>query len=302
MKKYLLPLSLGVTLAFVAAVPLFAQQALSNEYNTMPSSVTRQKVTGIAPGLTAEVTAGSIFWLNGSAKVSWLTSSKNPTIFSGALDFLKARDIAKQQSGGELVLAFAAAYKAPSGSIEGVAYQKGQAVGQSTYSKTGFVYITPAGKIELYRYATTNSNGATVVDTTQADALVARAQQEKGSLFQQIPAIWDGVKRVNSTSTSPYLWRALVRTTSGQIGVLNVDLNYTQNQFLDMALALKDASGNKLIDDLILLDTGVFSYGIFRDNEQITADAANNQFSANVMEDAAFPNYKDYTNILVIGQ
>jgi hypothetical protein len=241
---------------------------------------------------------GSLFWFEGG-KVSFLSNDKHPNAFSPKIDYTKLNHEV-QKEGDEMVISFAGAYKSPSGNIEGIAMENGEMVGEGQFSKwSGFVYITPAGKIEMYRAKDAQEN----FDAARAEALVTRAKQEKGSLFQQIPAIWNGQKKLNSSSTNVFEFRAVCQTKDGRQFVINCTEKVTQNQFLDMCLNLKDKNGNTLVYDLMLVDTGVYSYGVFRDKNQIEQDDKTGTFSAHTMVDEQYgDNVTGYTNVIVISK
>lgn len=241
---------------------------------------------------------GSLFWFEGG-KVSFLSNDKHPNAFNPKLDYSRLNHEVQKQ-GDEMVISFAGAYKSPSGNIEGIAIENGEMVGEGQFSKwSGFVYITPTGKIELYRAKDAQEN----FDITRAEALVARAKQEKGSLFQQIPAIWNGQKKLNSSSTNVFEFRAVCQTKDGKQFVINCTEKVTQNQFLDMCLNLKDQNGNALVYDLMLVDTGAYSYGVFRDKNQIQQDNQNGTFSEHTMIDEQYgDNVTGYTNVIVISK
>lgn len=241
---------------------------------------------------------GSLFWFEGG-KVSFLSNDKHPGAFDPKIDYTKLNHEV-QKRGNEMVVSFAGAYKSPSGNIEGVAMENGEMVGEGQFSKwSGFVYITPSGKIELYRAKDAQEN----FDVARAEALVARAKQERGSLFQQIPAIWNGQKKLNSSSTNVFEFRAICQTKDGKQFILNCTEKVTQNQFLDMCLELKDQNGNALVDDLMLVDTGAYSYGVFRDKNQIDQDRVNGTFSEHTMIDEQYgDNVTGYTNVIVISK
>lgn len=162
-------------------------------------------------------------------------------------------------------------------------------MGEQAYSKwSGFVYITPSGSLELHRC----KDGNDKFDTDGANRLTDRAKNEKGSLFQQIPAIWNGEKKLNSSSQEKFEFRAICQTKNGKKFVINCTEKITLNDFLEMALNLKDAKGERIVDDLMLEDTGVYSYGVFKDKNGTTY----------TMIDENYANSKSgYTNAVVIG-
>lgn len=241
---------------------------------------------------------GSLFWFDGG-KASFLSNDKHPNAFDPKIDYTRLNHEVQKQ-GDEMVISFAGAYKSPSGNIEGVAIENGEMVGEGQFSKwSGFVYIAPNGKIEMYRAKDAQEN----FDVARAEALVTRAKQEKGSLFQQIPAIWNGQKKLNSSSTNVFEFRAVCQTKEGKQFVINCTEKVTQNQFLDMCLNLKDQNGNTLVYDLMLVDTGVYSYGVFRDKNQIQQDSRNGTFSEHTMVDEQYGNnVTGYTNVVVISK
>lgn len=194
----------------------------------------------------------------------------------------------------EIAIAFAGPYKTSSGNIEGVAIEDGVMVGENSFSKWhGFLYITPEGKMEMYRLRDNSNN----FQKDKAHQLVERAQKEGGSVFQQIPAIWEGEQKLFSSSTSKFEWRAIIQTKDGSKAVINVHEKMTQEEFLNMCIELKDQQGNRLVDNLLLTDTGVYSDGVFRDKKQIKD---NTQFGAYSMKDEQYPNLKGYTNVVAI--
>lgn len=262
----------------------------------MPPGFRRDQIVGLENG--QEITVGSIFWLEDEKVRAWFyTNANHPDLFTPQIDYSKINQNI-QSHGGETVVAFAGAYESAKnpGMIEGVAIENGVNVGSSLYSKSGFVYVTPSGKIEMYRFRDEQSG---MVDTIEANALVKRAQLERGSLFQQLPAIWDGVERLNTTNQQKFEWRAICQTKDGKKFVLNCTEKITLRDFLILALNLKDDKGNQLVDDLMMTDTGVYSYGIFRDANQVHDK---NAFNTHTMVDENYAHNKvGYTNVVVLG-
>ncbi len=201
----------------------------------MPSGFQRDQVVGLENG--QEKTVASIFWFNeGQTKAHFYTKESNPELFSPKINF-EAVNQESRSRGSETVIAFAGAYKNSDGKIEGVAIENGNSVGSSSYSKSGFVYIGPSGKIDLYRLRDESTNS---VDKVKADALVSRATAEGGSLYQQIPAIWEGLERVDTHSPGKFEWRAICQTKDGKKFILNCTDKITMRDFLIMALNIKD--------------------------------------------------------------
>lgn len=236
----------------------------------------------------------SVFFLeDDKPNASFYTNDEHPGIFSPEIDYEKlAQDL--ENDNQELVLAFAGAYKSPSGNIEGVAVESGELVGEQDYSKWhGFLYITPDGSMEMYRMRDAQNK----FQKSRADRLVARAQNEGGSMFQQIPAIWNGEKKLFSSSPDRFEWRAIAQNGNGEKLVINSTEKLTQDEFLELCVGLQDESGNQVINDLLLLDTGVYSEGVFRDKDQVDDDS---QFAAYPMRDENHDNKRGYTNVVVI--
>lgn len=231
----------------------------------MPKGVVRYQVRDYDDMTGNKENIGSMFVLEkGKAKVRLLSNDLNPELFPGGLpDYAKATELLAKK-GKKFVIGFAGPYRAPNGNIEGCAIESGVHVGEANYSKwAGFVYMSPTGGMELYRCKDASNN----FDKAAADNLVARAIQEKGSLYQQIPAIWNGKQLLSPTSQQEFEMRAIVQLSDGSMGVLNFSKAMTQDQFLKKALALKDAQGNQLVRHLMLCDTGACSTGAFTDND-----------------------------------
>jgi hypothetical protein len=257
-----------------------------NDQN-MPQGFRREQVFGNVAG-KEKVVASLFYFEDGKTKTCFISNDEHPDAFDPDIDYGKIDQIAKQK-GIHGVIFFAGAYKAQSGDIEGVALENGKQVGEHDYSKwSGFVYVTPAGSVELYRCKDQDDK----FDKQSADRLTQKAKNEKGSLFQQIPAIWNGQKKLNSTSQDKFEFRAICQTQQGKKLVLNCTEKITLDDFLEMALDLKDNNGQPLIDDLMLEDTGVYSYGLFKDKSGKTF----------TMVDENYANNKSgYTNTVVIG-
>jgi len=261
----------------------------SHADQNMPDGITRYFV--YAEGIKNPI--ASVFWLEeGKAKISFKSNDLHPQAFSPEIFYDELND-ELEKSGQEIALAFPGAYKSPNGNIEGVAFENGKSVGENNYSKWhGFLYIAPNGSMEMSRLRDQNNN----FQKAEADALVSRAKREGGSMFQQIPAIWDGQKRLNSSSQSPYEWRAIAQTKNGEKFVINCQTKCTQDEFLTMCNELT-SNGGRLVDDLLLVDTGIYSEAIFRDKNQI---ANNSGFIAHPMKDENYPNTRGYTNAVVV--
>ncbi len=235
----------------------------------------------------------SLFYFDKTTKADFFTKDKNPNLFTPEIDYSKI-NAETQKNGVETIIAFAGAYESTTaGKIEGITVQDGVQI-NTEISKSGCVYITPSGSIEMYRFAKDPQTGA--YDKNAFDQLTSRAKNEHGSLFQQLPAIWDGVERLNSTNQAKFEFRAICATKDGKQFVLNCTEKITLRDFLIFALNLKDANGNPLVDDLMLTDTGVYSYGMFRDKNQVASGTGSYS-----MIDENFPNKKGYTNVVTIG-
>ncbi len=257
-----------------------------NDQN-MPKGFQRDQIFGIVEG-KEKVVASLFYFEDGKTKTCFISNDEHPDAFSPNIDYGKIDEIAKQK-GIDGVIFFAGAYKSPSGDIEGVAMENGEQVGEDSYSKwSGFVYVTPAGSLELHRCKDQNDK----FDAHAAGSLTQRAKNEKGSLFQQIPAIWNGQKKLNSTSRDKFEFRAICQTKQGKKLVLNCTEKITLDDFLEMAMDLKDENGQPLIDDLMLEDTGVYSYGIFKDKSGKTFTMVDENYANNKI---------GYTNTVVIG-
>ena len=259
----------------------------------MPSGFRRDQIVGFENG--QEKTVGSLFWFEkGSTKAQFLTKQNDPSLFSPQINYEKINQKV-QNSGSETVIAFAGAYKGIDGNIEGVAIEDGVSVGSSSYSKSGFVYIDPSGHIELSRLKNEQTNQ---LDQVAADNLVSRAKAEHGDLFQQIPAIWQGVEKLDSHSPNKFEWRSICQTRDGRQFVLNCSEKITLRDYLIMALNLKDANGEQLVYDLMMTDTGAYSEGVFRDKNQV---ADHSSFKSHLMIDENVNDPSGYTNVVVIG-
>ena len=261
----------------------------SHADQNMPDGITRYFV--YAEGISEPI--ASVFWLEeGKAKASFKSNDLHPQAFNSDISYSQLNSELEKQ-GQEIVLAFPGAYRSKSGDIEGVAIENGKSVGENNYSKWhGFLYITPNGSMEMSRLRDQNNN----FQQAEADALVSRAQREGGSLFQQIPAIWNGQKRLNSSTQDQFEWRAICQTKNGEKFVINCQTKCTQEEFLVMCNELT-SNGGRLVDDLLLVDTGIYSEAVFRDKDQV---ANNSGFTAHPMKDENYPNTQGYTNAVVI--
>jgi len=260
----------------------------------MPEGFRRDAVKGIENG--QEKVVASIFWFeDGKTYSQFITKNIHPEVFIPEIDYEKINQIAKQKA-GETVIAFEGAYENSQGNIEGIAIENGENVGSDQYSKSGFVYMNPDGNLEFYR---TKDDQTGKFDTLAAEKLITRSKEEKGSLFQQIPAIWNGVEKLQTNSQELFEWRAICQTKTGKKFVLNCSEKITLKDFLILALNLEDENGEQLVDDLMMTDTGVYSYGIFRDNDQVFSDE---EFKSWTMVDENYATNKSgYSNVVVIG-
>lgn len=268
--------------------PISHTRVIEHKDQNMPSGFKREQVFGKIKN-NQEAVVASLFWFeDGETKACFISNDLHPEAFAPEIDYKKIEDIARSK-GSEPCISFAGAYKASNGNIEGVAIEDGKQVGEGSFSKwSGVVYVTKDGSIELYRCKDSQEK----FDTSIANGLVRRAEVEKGSMFQQIPAIWNGQKKLNSSSQDMFEFRAICQTRDGKKFVLNCTEKITLNDFLGMALELKDVQGNPLVDDLMLEDTGVYSYGQFKDNNQKTYTMVDENFATNKA---------GYTNIVSIG-
>jgi len=254
----------------------------------MPTGFKRDYIVGSMNG-QEKIVASLFYFEEGKTKVEFLSNDLHPEAFSPEINYDKIRRIVESK-GNDFVIAFAGAYKSPSNNIEGIALEEGISVGEQNFSKwSGFVYITPDGNIELHRLKDAQEN----FDKNAAQNLIQKAEQEQGSLFQQIPAVWNGEKKMTSSSQDKFEYRAICETKDGKKFVLNCSEKITLNDFLDMALNLKSENGEQLIKTLMLEDTGVYSYGVFEDKD-------GKEYK---MVDENYANNKTgYTNVVVISK
>ncbi len=99
----------------------------------MPEGFVREEVVGNFEGRKEVV--GSIFLFQDiKTKAYFLSDKQHPGVFTPAIDYQKINKVV-EGSGGEVVIAFAGAYKSPSGAIEGMAIENGKKVGEQDYSK-----------------------------------------------------------------------------------------------------------------------------------------------------------------------
>ena len=229
----------------------------------MPDGCDRQHLYAKINGIEQNI--GSVFYLQPGSKARFISNDYHPDCIGDKPDFEAVENLV-QRDGEKMVITFAGAYRSPSGNIEGIAYENGKSVGESTYSKWhGFVYMTSDGDLELSRMKDSQGN----FNQAGADALVIRAKREGGSLYQQIPAIWNGEQKLKSSDQGTYEMRAICEGKNGEKFVINCAERMTQDQFLKMCLSLKDKNGNPAVYNLMLTDTGVCSLGAFRDKNQI---------------------------------
>ena len=245
-----------------------------------------------------ETNMGSVFFFEpGKTQARFLSNDKHGECFPSKPNYEAVENIVKQD-GEELVIAFAGAYRSPSGNIEGVAYENGESVGETSYSKWhGFVYVGQNGNIEMYRMKDAQGN----FNQGGADALVSKAQKEKGSLYQQIPAIWNGDQKLKPSGTGVFEMRAICENKNGDKFIINCTEKITQDAFLKMCLELKDEEGNPAVYNLMLTDTGECSLAAFRDKNQIESDKKTGGFTSHQMNDEQFQQ-KGFTNLLVLSQ
>ncbi len=259
-----------------------------NKDQNMPNGFQRDFVVG-SMNSHEKIVASLFYFEEGKTKAEFLSNDLHPEAFSPEINYDKIRRIVESK-GKDFVIAFAGAYKSPSNNIEGVALEEGISVGEQNFSKwSGFVYITPDGNIELLRLKDAQEN----FDRGAAENLVQKAEQEQGSLFQQIPAIWNGEKKMTSSSPDKFEYRAICETKDGKKFVLNCSEKITLNDFLDMALNLKSENGGQLIKTLMLEDTGVYSYGVFEDKDGKPYTMVDENYA---------DNKKGYTNVVVISK
>lgn len=266
--------------------------------HNMPEGFERKHVYAELNGAKANI-ATAFFFEQGKTQAQFISNDLHSECFSPEIDYKKVEELLDKK-GENLVLGFAGAYRAPSGNIEGIAYENGVAVGENTYSKwSGFVSIAKDGKLDLYRAKDTQGD----FDKQFADSLVAKAQSEGGSLFQQIPAIWNGVQKLSPSSTNLFEMRAICETIDGKKFTINCTEKITQDEFLKMCVDLKDEQGNPAIWNLMLSDTGECSLAVFRDKDQIANDNKTGNFSKYTMVDEQYANStQGYTNVVVIGK
>ncbi len=264
--------------------------------HNLPAGFDRKHVYAEINGVKTNV-ATAFFFEQGSTQARFISNDNHPECFSPEINYQKVQEIFKKE-GKELVVAFPGAYRSPSGNIEGRAYENGKSVGEDTYSKWhGFTYISKNGNIELYRAKDSQGN----FDQTMADTIISRAQMEKGSVYQQIPAIWNGEQKFKPAKPDLYEMRAICESKNGKKFMINCTEKITQDAFLKMCLALKDENGSPAVYNLMLTDTGECSLGVFRDKNQIANDANTGGFTKYPMVDERFAGNKNgFTNVVVV--
>jgi hypothetical protein len=281
------------------ATPFPVVRIETSPSQNMPAGFRRDKLV-ILDANGKEKPGASLFYFDDSTQARFITKSQNPDVFSPEINYAQADTAVRESGGGEIVIGFEAAYEDGKnlGSIEGVAVQDGVEInGAEKYSKSGFVYITPTGNMEMHRYA--KDPATKQYDTLAVEQLIHRAKTEGGSLFQQLPAIWEGIERLDAHSPQKFEYRAICQTKDGKHFIFNCTEKITLRNFLILALNLKDANGDQLVYDLMLTDTGEYSEGMFRDNNQIQDTTG---FKSYAMVDEGVKNNKTgYTNILTIG-
>ncbi len=254
--------------------------------HNLPDGFERKHIYAEINGKEMNV-ATAFFFESGKSKANFISNDKHPECFSPKVDYQKVEEVLKKE-GKDLVVAFAGAYRSPSGNIEGVAYENGRSVGEGQYSKWhGFVYINATGDIEMHRMKDAQNN----FDQLRADALVLRAQKEGGSMYQQIPAIWNGVQKLNPTNPGLYEMRAICESRDGKKFVINCSEKITQDEFLKMCVKLKDENGNSAVYNLMLTDTGECSLATFKDKNDKNY----------TMVDEGFEQ-KGFTNVVVLSK
>ncbi len=264
--------------------------------HNLPKGFERKHIFAELAGVKTNV-ASAFFFEAGKTNATLLSNDLHPECFSPEINYKKVQD-SLQKKGKELVVAFAGAYRSPTGNIEGIAYENGVSVGESTYSKWhGFVSLSKDGNIELHRMKDAQGN----FDQVRADALVQKTKAEQGSLFQQIPAIWNGVQKFEPKKPDLYEMRALCESKDGKKFMINCTEKITQDAFLKMCLGLKDENGNQAVWNLMLTDTGECSLAVFRDSKQILEDNQTGSFSKHTMVDERFAGNKNgFTNLVVV--
>lgn len=261
----------------------------------MPKGFKRDQIRAQIEG-QEKVVASLFYFDQDSTNARLLTNKQNPDIFNPKLDYDNAIDEVNKD-GHRFAIAFAGAYKSPGGTIEGMAIQNGVSVGEQNYSKwSGFVYIDASGKVSLHRTKDTTEK----FDKQAADLLVTKATNEKGCLFQQIPAIWNGEIKLNSTNPTQYEFRALVQTKTGKICVINASEKMTLAEFLKMAQELKDEQGNLLVSNLMMVDTGIYSYGKFADKDGRLYNMIDENYNTVDLNGKPVTPKDGYTNLMTI--
>ena len=262
--------------------------------HNMPDGFERKHVYSEIKGKKTNI-ASVFYFEKGKAHAYFISNDNHPECFPNKVNYQKVEEVL-QKDNKELVVAFAGAYRSLSGNIEGKAFEKGKFVGEDKYSKWhGFVYITKNGDIEMHRMKDLQGN----FDQKKADDLIARVVSEKGSVYQQIPAIWNGVQKFEPSKTGLYEMRAICESKDGKKFVINCTEKITQDEFLKMCLNLKDETGNPAVYNLMLTDTGECSLGVFRDKNQIESDKKNHSFTNMPMVDESWEQ-KGFTNIVAL--
>lgn len=260
----------------------------------LPAGFQRQHVYAEVEGKKTNI-ASVFYFESGKTEANFISNDKHPECFSPTVNYQKISEVLKKQN-KDLVIAFAGAYRSPSGNIEGVAYENGVSVGEDKHAAYGgMVYIDSTGKVELLCTKDANNN----FDETAFAKIEQQAKDEKGSFYQQKTGIWHGQQKLFPKSQNLYEMRAICKSKDGKLFVLNCTEKITQEEFLKMCMNLKDENGQPAVYDLMLEDTGECSSAAFRTKTMITWDEANAKFSKNTMVDEGYAQ-KGFTNATTI--
>lgn len=225
--------------------------------------------------------AGSFFSIedNQKAKVDFISNKEHPEFFTNGVDFASIEQYYKSQ-GKEITLTVAGAYYAPNTkSIEGIALEKGEIVGQD---------LLKGGSNGLFVIINGNPEIQYVNQIPDFNNYLNELKAKKADVFQQTSYIRPGG---TFTSSNPTKWELRFFVEGEQNGkpkkgVLNFSIPMTYKEAVE---AMKKMEGFT-ITKAIGLDTGNMSEGYFYDKQN----------GKNLMIDEQVGKHREeYTNVVV---
>lgn len=231
---------------------------------------------------------GSFFAMEtgSTSHIEFISNKLHPQFFTPELNF----DAVRQSfgNGKQVVLESAGAFTPDYKQIQGLAYEQGQSVGQSTPSEHQGLLVIKNSKPEI-----------AYLNEVNLPNFLEQAKQNKWSFFQQIPAIKHGTINFRSNNQALLETRFFVerKTPTGTTsGVINFSKRMTIPAAIEV-MAKMDNSQSK-IENALYLDTGAVSEGYFYTKDGKANRMVDEQFFANAQ--AERENKKKYTNLIVL--